>query len=347
MRKATTFVSQVCLPVVFVTFTGAPAAAQIYESVGIRAQGMAGAFVAVADDADATWWNPAGLASGAYFSGITEFGNAQDPADATGPGGLALPSWRSGARGFTITIPSLGLSYYRLQVSQIQPFGTTAPNSGDRQDQGRAPVASSSLVLQEFGVTVGQSIGRHFVIGTTARFARLGGAVATGDPADASLDRAEDLDRGDTDNEFDLDVGAMAAFNGLRLALVVKHVTEPSFSSGGLLTELPRQARAGVSVTGGRGAAGQLTVAFDADLTRTPTATGEVRHIAAGAETWLVGRRVGVRGGVTANTIGDARLSGSLGASGALRKGTYVDAQLTGGSDRSIKGWGVALRVTY
>jgi hypothetical protein len=344
MRNASTFVSVVCL---LVLFLARPASAQIYESVGIRAQGMAGAFVAVADDATATWWNPAGLASGAYFSGVIEYGMAQDPADATGAGGLALPSWRSGARGFTITVPSLGLSYYRLQVSQIQPFGTTAPTSQDRQDQGRAPVVSSSIVLQEFGVTVGQSMGRHFVIGTTARFARLGGAAVTGDPIDASLDRAEDLDRGQTDNEFDLDVGAMAAFDALRLALVVKHVTEPSFASGGLQTELSRQARAGVSVTGGGGAVPHLTVAFDADLLRTPMATGDVRHIAAGAEAWLAGRRIGVRGGVTANTVGDARPSGSLGASGALRQGMYVDAQVTGGSDRSLKGWGVALRVTY
>src|SRR5881398_1203079 len=42
--------------------------AQSFELVGIRAQGMGGAFVAVADDASATWWNPAGLASGAYFN---------------------------------------------------------------------------------------------------------------------------------------------------------------------------------------------------------------------------------------------------------------------------------------
>ena len=341
MRKTMILVSLVCL------LAATPAAAQIYESVGIRAQGMGGAFVAVADDATATWWNPAGLASGAYVSSVIEYGISQDPSDDTGPGGVALPSWRSGARGFTITVPSLGLSYYRLQVSQIQPFVTTAPTPPDRQDQGRAPVVSTSLVLQEFGVTVGQSIGHHFVIGSTARLVRGSLGTAATDATIASLDRADDLERGDTDTEGDLDIGAMAAFNELRLALVVKHVTEPSFSSGGLLTELPRQARAGVSVTGGGGAAGQLTVAFDADLTRTPTATGEVRHVAAGAETWLVGRRVGVRGGVTANTIGDARLSGSLGASGALRKGTYVDAQLTGGSDRSIKGWGVALRVTY
>ena len=340
MRKTLIFVSLVCL------LAATPAAAQIYESVGIRAQGMGGAFVAVADDATATWWNPAGLASGAYLSSVIEYGTSQDPADETGPGGVALPSWRSGARGFTITIPSLGLSYYRLQVSQIQPFVTTAPTPGDRQDQGRAPVVSSSIVLQEFGVTVGQSIGRHFVIGTTARYARLGGAAVTGDPIDTSLDRAEDLERAEVDNEFDLDVGAMAAFNALRLAFVVKHATEPSFSSGGVVTELPRQARAGLSVTGGGGPA-QLTVAFDADFLRTPMATGDVRHIAAGAEAWLASKRLGVRGGVTVNTVGDARPSGSLGASGALRKGTYVDAQLTGGSDRSLKGWGVALRVTY
>jgi len=74
MHKTATFVCVVSL------LAAAPASAQIYESVGIRAQGMAGAFVAVADDADATWWNPAGLAGGAYFSGVTEYGTLQDPA---------------------------------------------------------------------------------------------------------------------------------------------------------------------------------------------------------------------------------------------------------------------------
>jgi hypothetical protein len=341
MHKAATFVCVVSL------LAAAPVSAQIYESVGIRAQGMAGAFVAVADDADATWWNPAGLAGGAYFSSVTEYGTQQDPADATGPGGIALPSWRSDARGFTMTFPSLGLSYYRLQVSQIQPFGATGANGLDRQDQGRAPVVSSSIVLQEFGLTVGQSIGRHLVLGSTARVVRGGAASVTGDPAGASLDRAKDLERGDTDNEFDLDIGAMAAFNALRLALVVKHVTEPSFSSGGVDLRLARQARAGVSVTTTGGTVGPAIFAFDADLTRTPTATGDVRHVAGGAEVSLFRRRMSVRGGITANTVGDARPSGSVGGSAAVRTGMYVDARLTGGSDRSIEGWGLALRVTF
>ena len=38
------------------------------EVLGVRAQGMAGAFVAVADDATAAYWNPAGLGTGDFVS---------------------------------------------------------------------------------------------------------------------------------------------------------------------------------------------------------------------------------------------------------------------------------------
>ena len=71
------------------------------------------------------------------------------------------------------------------------------------------------------------------------------------------------------------------------------------------------------------------------------------RLVAGGGEVWLLARRVGLRGGVTANTVDAARLSGSAGASAAVRTGLYVDGQVTRGSDRTIKGWGFALRVTY
>src|SRR6478752_2017533 len=48
----------------------APAAARAQPEppVGVRAAGMGGAFVAVADDATAVHWNPAGLATGSFFS---------------------------------------------------------------------------------------------------------------------------------------------------------------------------------------------------------------------------------------------------------------------------------------
>ena len=52
------FTPRVALPAV--------CSAQIVESVGNRALGMGGAFVAVASDSSATWWNPAGLATGPF-----------------------------------------------------------------------------------------------------------------------------------------------------------------------------------------------------------------------------------------------------------------------------------------
>src|SRR5262245_15106390 len=83
----------------------APLHAQIFESIGTRAQGMGGAFVAVADDATATWWNPAGLASGAYFNGLLEWGRLTEPRD---PGSLG-PAARVTPRAFAAALPSLGL----------------------------------------------------------------------------------------------------------------------------------------------------------------------------------------------------------------------------------------------
>src|SRR5580765_7321711 len=43
---------------------GAAFGQSVFEAAGVRALGMAGAFVAVADDSSSVFWNPAGLASG-------------------------------------------------------------------------------------------------------------------------------------------------------------------------------------------------------------------------------------------------------------------------------------------
>src|SRR5689334_1293811 len=45
-------------------FPRGASAQEVAETVGSRALGMGGAFVAVSDDAMAVYWNPAGLASG-------------------------------------------------------------------------------------------------------------------------------------------------------------------------------------------------------------------------------------------------------------------------------------------
>jgi len=292
-----TFVS-----VVSFVFTPAVVRGQTFESVGVRARGMAGAFVAVADDATSTWWNPAGLASGGLFDATLEFGRASDPE-------------RTRAGGFATKLLSLGLSYYRLPLREIRVVGPIGPGPVNRQDQG---------VLNQFGLTTGSSIGDHFVVASTLK-----------------LVDADEI-------HGDLDAGVIATASGLRLGLTMRHVTEPSFGSGAGQFELRRQVRAGAALTGrGRGPVEALTLALDADLTVTPTPFGDARHVAAGAEVWVLGRLVGIRGGVSASTVGDANPSPSGGLSLAVRKGMYIDGGITGGSDQARRGWAIDLRTTF
>ena len=287
----------------FVSCVVAPQAAdaQIYESIGIRAQGMSGAFVAVADDATTTWWNPAGLASGGYFNGLVEFDRVEDPSGTR-------------ARAFAVTVPSLGLSYYRLALNGMRPSDPTESSPANREDQG---------VLSVFGATVGQSVGSHLILASTLKLVHALGETGG-----------------------DLDTGAMVMLGRARLGLSAKNLRTPDFSDGVRQIELPRQVRAGAAVRAGSRRA-EITVAVDGDLTRTPTAFGDERHLAFGAESWLANRTVGVRGGIGMNTIGESRRSGSVGLSAAFRAGLYVDGQLTRGSDEARNGWGLALRVTF
>jgi hypothetical protein len=143
----------------FVSFAGtflalaltcARADAQTTDAVGVRAQGLAGAFTAVADDASAGFWNPAGIAGGPIVNGLFEYSKPDRTADET-------------VRGFAAAYPAFGVSYYRLPISQIRTRSSTAATLPDRQDQG-----SLSLI----GATFGQSIGDHFVVATTLKLLR-------------------------------------------------------------------------------------------------------------------------------------------------------------------------------
>src|SRR5262245_64075151 len=86
-----------------------PAAAQMWELVGTRAQGMGGAFVAVADDATATWWNPAGLATGATLSLVWDMADNLAPRDPLRQGPASLGE----TMGLALTTPAIGLRYFR------------------------------------------------------------------------------------------------------------------------------------------------------------------------------------------------------------------------------------------
>ena len=321
--------------------------AQGDETIGIRAQGMAGAFTAVADDATASWWNPAGLAGGAYFNAIIEAGSHRQPSTDRSSAGTPQGAWRSNTRGIAIAYPALGLSYYRLQVSEIQPQTSTGTASPGRQDVGAVDVRLRSMVVNQFGATVGQSLGDHLVVGSTLKLVSAGATSQLQNASAGSLDAAAGLDvSGET--HAGLDMGVMAVFGRARLGLTVRNVNEPEFGGGEDAFLLARHARVGAAFSSGtRGVIGSATLAVDADLTKTTTALGDERHLAFGAEAWGPTRKIGVRGGVSANTIGSRRTSLSGGASAALKSGMYVDGEVTGGTDEGRRGWGVALRVTF
>jgi hypothetical protein len=279
--------------------------AQMYETVGIRAQGLGGAFVAVADDATATWWNPAGVAIGPYFDSLVEYDRPRFPADTS-------------IRAVAIGYPALGLSYYRLPISQMRASDSIPESSSGRQDQGH---------FSQFGATVGQSLGNHLVVSSTLKLVRAG------------------------ETHGDLDVGAIATVGRIRVGFAIRNLAEPTFGDGVDRLALKRQARIGGAFTTGKhGAVDGITVAVDGDLASVPTASGDEQHVAAGVEMWTFGRSLGLRGGVSADTLSDRR-SASGGLSLLLQASrytrTYVEAQLTGGTDEVRRGWGVGARLTF
>jgi hypothetical protein len=326
-----------------VTALAGSAEAQIYETVGTRAQGMAGAFVAVADDASATWWNPAGLATGAYFGLILERGQLTEPANRLENGS----AWRQRTSSFSAAFPAMGLSYYRLRISEIRPSSPTAEEDPGRQDGGAVGTDLRSMAASQYGITILQTVSQGFVIGSTLKLIRGGVAQAPAAESGDPFDRADELETsGETHG--DLDVGVMASTSSARVGLSVKHLSEPEFGEGVARVKLKRQARAGLAVlVGTHGALDAATLAVDLDLTKTATATGEAEHVAGGMEAWFFGRRLGLRGGVSHNRATPSGTSTSAGLSLGLRSSMYLDGAMTFGNDETRDGWSASVRVAF
>jgi hypothetical protein len=334
--KPIVFVVALYLPTTTVAF------AQVLETVGSRALGMGGAFVAVASDSSATWWNPAGLAAGPFL----DLALARGMTEQVG----GLPARRDTATGFSLGTPPVGFSYYRLRITDLQPLDHIGSDPGNREN-GRLDVPIRSLAASQLGLTLVHTIVSGLHAGATLKYLRGTLRTERGDPLSAPselLDVGEELEGGDAESAFDLDLGVMADAGALRLGLLVKNMTEPEFADpNGSVLMFERQVRFGLAVDAEKGGGVPLTVAVDADLRTILTTSGDRRNLAFGVEQWFGSRRVAVRGGGRFNLTGSKERTATAGASVNVRPGLFLDGYLVRGGSTDDRGWGVASRVSF
>ena len=329
--------------VTLLIITATDSSAQIVESVGNRALGMGGAFVAVAADSTATWWNPAGLATGPYAD--ISFGRGVVDLDRN----ETVPARRDRVSWFAATVPAVGFSYYRLRITDIRGLGPTEQPTVNRQDT-RAGVSVQSLSARQFGLTVVQSILPGIHAGATLKYVRgtvLAGTDDGSRPSGDLLDSGEDLKGGDAENRFDLDAGLMAAAGPVRIGAVMRNIRRLAFGSEPARFTLPRQTRIGAAIDAEQTGGPPLIVAIDADVRAYTTAAGDRRVIAVGAEQWLWAKRVAVRAGARFNRVGVQERAATAGASVAARNGLYLEGYVVHGGSDDERGWGLGARVSF
>ena len=309
---------------------------------------MGGAFVAVASDSSATWWNPAGLAAGP----LVDLALARNLVEATDK----LPAWRNKTSWFALGTPALGLSYYRFRITEIQPLSPTAQADAGREAEG-AKVPVRSLAVRQMGVSIVRTLVSGVHVGTTLK--RLRGTLRESRqdslaPVSELLATGEALDGGDAESRFDLDVGIIAVAGPVRLGAVVRNLREPEFVLAGSTSDAPstrfrleKQIRAGVAFDPDGAGGFPLTVAFDMDMRAYATPTGDRRMMALGAEHWLLGRRIGVRGGGRVNTVGVRERIATAGLTVAAGGGLFLDGHVARGGSVDERGWGLAARVSF
>ncbi len=340
--SALTSVTLVC------ALTAGSAQAQVIETVGSRALGMGGAFVAVANDSSATWWNPAGIAAGPFVD--IAWGRSVTERAAE------LPASRDRGTWFALATLPAAFSYYRLRITDIQPFDPTGDTAANREDR-RAGVPVQSVSVSQLGATVVRTLTQGVHAGTTLKYVRgtlrHGREDSLASPRDL-LDAGDDYEGGDAQGRFDMDIGLLAVAGALRLGAVVKNVREPEFDAPGLTPDAPpaqftmqRQVRVGAAFNP-EGATGlPLTVALDVDALTYSTPSGDRRMVALGVEQWLFTRRLGLRAGGRMNTLGERELSATAGVTVALRGGLYLDGHGVLGRKVDEQGWGLAARISF
>lgn len=320
---------RICLSLCALLWLAPSAWAQApYEAVGSRALGMAGAFVAVADDVTAAYWNPAALATGPAAGGTVEWYRFQK----RDPNAPAIPGSGRDQSFFT----GLGSLPLAITFGRLTSTWVVENPSGER--------SAERLTTSQLGGTVLHTVIPGLIVGTTLKYVHATAAEGpvTGLTAGEAVDAALGFETRGT-SAFDLDVGVLADLDQLRLAVTWKNLLRPEFdTAAGNAIKLPRYTRFGLAVRPGAG----LTLAMDLDLDTADLRDGLRRMIAFGAES-PAGSRLTLRGGVRWNLKGTRQPIVAAGASMALTTRMFVDGHYSFGHASRDQGFGFALRAAY
>lgn len=308
------------------------ASAQPFDTIGSRALGMGGAFVAVADDASAAFWNPAGLASGQPAGATIEWVRFR-VGDREG-------KWQTRPVDRTTRFVSLGtwpIAVSILDVDEARVVGVQA-------DRGEW------FSSRHYGLSLLQTLTEGVVVGTTLRYVRSKAAVGVlNDPSvrfftEAALDEVRALPT-KSSQSFDLDVSAMYDARVFRVGATVRNLRAPSLPApGGESVVQFRESRVGLAILPKDG----VTLAMDLDLETVMVAGAPYRMLAGGAE-FRVSRTIVVRAGARRNRevpMADGWLA-TAGAGLAVRPGTWLDVHAAFGPGDTGQRLGVGLRAGW
>src|SRR4029079_15670490 len=95
-----------------------------------------------------------------------------------------FPASRPGVWSFSLSTPPLGVSYYRLKITEIRAEPATGPAEAGREDRA-AGEGLRSLSINQFGATVLHTITTGVTAGATVKYVRGTARVRGFEPADA------------------------------------------------------------------------------------------------------------------------------------------------------------------